>query len=446
MIKTFAEAVKFLSRLIPPPDKKFLGKEGFERMEYLVNEIDNPQLKYPTIHVGGTSGKGSTATIIASILATKYKVGLNTSPHLERITERIKINNKEVTKLDFIRLVNQIIPAALKMRKGKFGKPSHFEALTAMAFLYFWKEKVDIAVIEVGLGGKWDGTNVIKPETAVLTNVGLDHTQVLGNTVEKIAADKVGIIKRNIHLITGVRQQSVIHIVEEKCKREEANLSILGKDFSYKIKKMDSEGSVFDYSGEKNYKNLEIRLIGKHQVENAALAIRAIECMNARMHRWKISEENMRNGLRNAFITGRMETVRKNPLVMLDGAHNPDKVKALVSAIKKVFPRKRVICVLAIKNDKDAKKMIAYLSKIGYKFILTKYKLKTDVGDTFSYQPEILAGIIKMIRKHRKIEIIENSLEAVKDAIDKGKKNDLILVTGSLYLVGKVRKISASSV
>lgn len=474
MIKTYSQAVKFLESYIPTPEKKHPGKLGIERMQYLVELLENPQFSYPTIHVGGTSGKGSTATIIASILSTKYKVGLHTSPHLEKITERIKIFSrgplaeiarsplmKDISDKEFVEMVNEIMPAIKKVEESKLGTPSYFEIVAALAFLYFKKQKVDMAVIEVGMGGRYDATNVIKPRVAVITNVGLDHTEVLGDTVEKIARDKAGIIKGGIQVVSGVTQPAVMRIVKDACKKNNASLSIISRGplaisargplIKYKIRKMDETGSVFDYYGSHTYTNLRLSLLGEHQIENAAIAIRTIEISRPPLaisaRGGLIKEKDIRKGLSNAFIPGRLEVINRRPLVILDGAHNPDKVKALVRAIRSLFPKQKGIVVLAIKNDKNAKDMLRNLLPVCSQLILTKFHLTTDAGDTFSYTPVELVRIARRLISRAPLAIsargalIKNDpIHAVREAIKSAKADDFILVTGSLYLVGEVRK------
>jgi len=457
MIKTYKEAVKFLERYIPDPSKKYSGVLGLRRMQKLADLVGNPQWKYPTIHVGGTSGKGSTATIISSILGTKYRVGLNMSPHLVRINERIKINGEDISDRDFIDNLNFVIPALEEMERGEYGKPSHFEILTAMAFLYFYKKKVNIAVIEVGLGGRWDATNIIKPSVVVLTNVGLDHVQVLGETVEKIVGDKVGIIKKGVAVVSGVKQDSVIQIVKEKCEEKNVVLSLLNRDFSYKAKKIADEGSVFDYFGEETYKDMELTLIGEHQVENAAIAIRAIECSNVTMkqfsskgrwafgpnnERFYINEQNIREGLKKAFIPGRMEIVRRNPLIILDGAHNADKMRALVRSIRKIFPNKKIVSLVAIKNDKNAKDMLRFLVPISKSIIFTEFRMLKEQGmGIVSYKAKELEEMARSMDNKKNIFGDKNIKSAYEKVLLRVEKNDLILVSGSLYLVGEVRRI-----
>ena len=457
MIKTYTPAVKYLESFIPTPDKKHPGSLGLKRMKLLMNSLGNPQLAYPTIHVGGTSGKGSTATIIASILSTKFKVGLHTSPHLVRINERIitmkQCNNvtmkREIPDKEFVKLLNEILPAINKVEESILGKPSYFEIVTAMAFLYFKLEIVDMAVIEVGMGGMFDATNVIQPIVAVLTNVGLDHTEILGDTVEKIAIDKAGIIKPGMEVVSGVRQRSVIDIVERKENKN--NLSLLDRDFRYEIKSTDEEGSVFDYFGEKAYRDLEISLLGEYQVENAAIAIRAIEEFNnetmKQCNNEKIFEKDIKKALSAVFIPGRLEIIQINPTVILDGAHNPDKMKALVTAIKTIYPKRKVISIVAIKEDKNAKEMLKQLLKISEKMIFTRFKLKGDVGVISSYDPNRLSKLAyRITRQHWYISrytfVVNNIKQSLKEAVKSAEPDDIILVTGSLYLVGEVRKFS----
>ena len=443
MIRTIEVAVKFLERFIPTSFEKHPGSLGLERMGYLVKLLGNPQDSFKSIHVGGTSGKGSTSTIIASILVTKYKIGLHTSPHLAKINERIKINGSDISDKEFVKLINEIKPAVDEMKKSELGAPSYFEIVTAMAFMYFKKQKVDYGVIEVGMGGRFDATNVIKPQVAVLTNVGLDHTEILGDTVEKIAKDKSGIIKSGVKVVTGIKQSSVKKIIKIINDKKQITNNFLREDFEYKINKITDEGSYFDYFGNNIYKNLFIPLLGEHQAENAALAIRAIEEIYDL--RFKIYEEDIRRGLKKAHIEGRLEIVRRNPLVILDGAHNPDKMRALVKSIKTIWPNRKVITILAIKEGKNSEEMVRMILPISKKIILTNFVSLMDQGKILSIEPEKIEKIIKKKGFKGKVDIIYNPEPAVGETIKKAQKEDIILVTGSLYLVGIIRKYAKHS-
>ena len=452
MIRSYSDAVKLLEKYIPTSDKKHPGKFGLTRMKNLAGLLGNPQDSYKTIHVGGTSGKGSTATIITSILATKYKVGLHTSPHLVRVNERFQVYSYlrsqrlklkttsqklklsiEISNHDFIDLVNEIMPAVKKMERSKTGAPSYFEIVTAMSFLYFKKQKVDFGVIETGMGGSYDATNIIHPETAVITNVGLDHTEVLGETVEEIARDKAGIIKPGVKAVTGVKQPAVIKILESRCKIYDSRVSLLGKDFRYKINKIDDKGSYLDYWGKRIYKNLFIPLPGVYQAENAALAVRTAEELG-------VEEEDIRSGLKQSYIPGRMEIVRRRPLTILDGAHNPDKIRALAGSFDKIWKGKKIVLVLAVKKEKNAGKMLEVILPVCKKVYLTEYKLLTDQGVIESYKPQDLSKMIEKTGYKGQLKIIMNPQEAYKKAIGESKEEDIILATGSLYLIGEIKK------
>lgn len=432
MRKTFAQAVRFIESYIPRGRKKHPGELGLLRMKYFVSLLDNPELKYKTIHIGGTSGKGSTAMMIASILGIKYKVGLCTSPHLISLTERIKINGQDIKEKDFLALVNELIPVIHQIENSKFGKPTYFEIITAIAFLYFKIKQVDFAVVEVGMGGMFDATNIVKPKVVVLTNVGLDHTDVLGKTIEEIAEDKVGIIKSKIPIVSGVRQPSVIEIVKDACKKNNAQLSLINRDFHYQVKKISDEETVFDYFGNNSYGNLRLSLLGKHQAVNAAVAIRAMEELS------KIEENDIRKALKSLFIPGRLQVVLRKPLIILDGAHNEDKTDALVQAIRDIFPKKKIISVVAIKQDKDAKAILERLSAVSCVFIFTQFSLTYDLGKTASFPPEKLAEIARKLDPSKEIIIERNSRKAVVIAKEISEEDSLILITGSLYLLGEV--------
>lgn len=444
MIRTMAEAVKFLENYIPAPEKKYPGDLGLKRMQKLVELLGNPHLKYKTIHVGGTSGKGSTATMIASILGQKYKTGIHTSPHLERINERIQIFSRaplassarsalikeDISDEYFVGLVNKVKPVVERMTVGELGAPSYFEIVTAMAFLYFEKEKADYAVIEVGLGGCFDATNIIKPIVSVITNIGLDHTEILGETVEEIARDKAGIIKKGIKVISGAEQSSVKEIIRRKAAAEKAKVYFAGDDFVTDARNVSANGSTFNYAGRNDYRRLKLNLLGRYQIGNAALAIKVCEELG-------FNEREIRAGLNKAKIAGRFEIISQKPLIILDGAHNPDKMKALVEAIQEIWPGRKVIVVLAIKNDKNAAEMIDILMPLAQNFIITGYRVVMDQGEIVSYDTHDLAALMGL---KKKVIVIDDPVKAYDEAVNKTAGQDIILVTGSLYLVGLIQK------
>ncbi len=432
----------FIGKVFFKLDPQFLKQhDPLERMRVLLALLDNPQNKFKSVLVGGTSGKGSTAYFTSHILTTAgYKTGLTISPHLQRINERIQINGKAISDNKFVKLTTSMIRIIEVMKKMEVGAPSYFEILIAMAFLFFAREKVDIAVVEVGMGGEYDATNTLYPLIAVLTNVSLDHTNVLGKTVEKIARTKAGIIKGLINnssfiinhlvVITGAKQPSVIKIIEERVRKVGAKLLRLGKDFGLT--------------------NFKVSLLGDYQKENASLAIETVR--ELRDCGFKISENAIRKALQTAFFPGRFEIIKLKIencelKIVLDGAHNPAKMEAFLQSLKKIFPKARKIFVVAFKEDKNIKAMINKIFKVADVVIFTRFQAKTDMSVSASADAlKIKYQILKIKNTKRKIEIfyINNSKKALQKALNilmtqYPNVPSIVVVTGSLYLVGEVR-------
>lgn len=443
VIENYSQAKKFLESSIPHSrSQKYPGLLGLKRMACFLKLLGLPQDKFASIHVGGTSGKGSTCYLIASILKEAgYKTGLHLSPHLQVMPERMQINNQLISQDKFVKLLNEIIPVINRVAKrSKLGQPTYFEILLAISFLYFAQEKVDLAVVEVGMGGRFDGTNVLKPAVVVLDKIGLDHTHILGKTVEVITEDKKEIIKPKTPLITADNSDSVIKIIKKKCRQVQAPFFQLGKDLKYKIKKIDQVGSIFDLrTGENYYQNLKLSLLGQHQVENAALAIGAIE--ELRKQKVKIKEEAIRKALAQARFAGRLEILQKRPLIILDSAHNPQKMRTLITAFSKLFSYRHLCVIFALKKDKDLTNVLFPLAKIADYFIITKFFTASDVGRHLAKDPEEIAKVLLKIKPKAKFEIQENSQLALKKALKLIKKSDALLTTGSLYLVGEIRSL-----
>jgi dihydrofolate synthase/folylpolyglutamate synthase len=475
-IKSYESAVKylegFIGKIIFKVDPKSIKEhDPLERMRIFLSLLGNPQEKFKSILVGGTSGKGSTAYLVSHILTTAgYKTGLTISPHLQKINERLQINEKQITDKKFTDLLVSILSSIEGMKKMPIGAPSYFEILVGMVFTYFAKEKVDVAVVEVGMGGEFDATNTLNPLIAVLTNVGLDHTNVLGNTVEKIAKTKAGIIKgEGVIVATAVKQPSVIKIVEEKCRKVGAMLFLLGRNSNYKIKKESSEGSVFDLTFDsdriKMLNNLELSLLVEYQVENASLAIKTVleleklACLPAGRG-FKIADEAIRKALKTAFFPGRFEIVKpilRLPLVaqdkisstlILDGAHNPTKMKAFIYSLKKLYPNDRKTFLIAFKNDKDIPKMLREILRAADlpagrqdEIIVTEFNRATDMVVSASADALKIKDQILKIKYGRDVIVEEDSGKALKKAlaIQQFSNSTIIVVTGSLYLVGEIR-------
>ncbi|MEK7479241.1 MAG: folylpolyglutamate synthase/dihydrofolate synthase family protein [Patescibacteria group bacterium] len=429
----YKNSVRYLESLIPGKESKERVYE-LDRIRRLLDLIGNPESSFKSIHIGGTSGKGSTAYMAAAILKEAgYKVGLHISPHLERINERMQIDERPIGDIEFAKFVNLLKPYVKKVEKEGLGMPTYFEVLVALSFQYFKRKKVDIAVVEVGLGGALDATNVLNPEVAVITNVDLDHTEILGNTVERIVRDKAGIIKEGIEVVTAARQKSVLEIIKKRCKGKHAQLTIIGR----------------------NPKVPPLRPLGEHQKINAACAVAAIaKLQNCKL---QIKKSAVRKALAKVEIPGRLEIVNLqsaclpvrqaicNHPIILDGAHNPAKMKSLVAALKNLFPKKKFVFLFAAKKGKDAEAMLRLLAPLAEKFYFTRFQTTTDFGKNQSVSPQELARTIKRLRPSQPLEICKTPEQALHMAIANLQTYKLInlqlVVTGSLYLVGEVRSI-----
>ncbi|MFA5388477.1 MAG: folylpolyglutamate synthase/dihydrofolate synthase family protein [Candidatus Omnitrophota bacterium] len=409
------------------------------RMEAILKELGDPHKDLNIIHVAGSKGKGSTCAVAAYILKKAgYKAGLYTSPHLVEFRERIRILvgrggadkfEGMISEEGFRSLVEEIKPVAEKFRDHKtLGKVSFFEIVTACAFLHFKKNKVDAAVLETGLGGRLDATNVVVPLAAGITNISLEHTDKLGSRLEDIAAEKAGIIKRQGKVAAAVQGKAAAGVIRKICAERNAELYEIGKDIKYSIVDSDEKSQVFDLKGPGYYyRNLETRLLGRHQAENASLGIAMLKLLDPA--RFNIDENAIRKGLKSVTWPGRLQIARKAPYIVLDGAHNPASALALAGSIKKTFDYGKLICVFGMSSDKDIKGTSAVLEKISDIMILTKAKDNLRA-----------AGSAKLRRNFKKpglgIEEAKDVDEAMRKALKFADKKDLILVTGSLFIVG----------
>jgi len=382
------------------------AKLGLENIRNLLKILGNPQNGFKSIHIAGTNGKGSVAAMISQILMEEgYKTGLYISPHLVDFRERIQIDRELISKDDLLRIGENIVGIV------ESGNPaSFFEITTAIMFKYFAEKKIDYAVIEVGMGGRLDATNVILPEVSVITHISLDHTKILGDTVKKIAFEKAGIIKNKPTVIS---DYNLYDFFSDVCKKRGSKLYSVGKDLKYTKK-----GDFFDINGVLNLKDLEISLEGDHQLLNASTAILASYILG-------ISENSIRKGLKKTKWEGRFEIVNNNPLIVFDGGHNPDGIKNTVKTMKD-FDYNNIYIVFGVLKDKDYKKMIKYLENLNGEFIFTK------PNSDRALDPEELL-------KYGEGTVIEDPKEAFEIAKKKAKNGDAILVVGSLYLIGDIK-------
>lgn len=425
----YEESLKYIEQT-----HKFGARLGLDNMKKLLELLGNPQENLRIIHVAGTNGKGSTCSFISTILKEAgYKVGLYTSPFLESFTERIRINDINIPKEDVARIVTLIKSQIKKMVSKGYSYPTEFEIVTAMAFYYYNEQKVDYVALEVGMGGRYDATNVInKSEISVITSISLDHVGILGDTVEKIAYEKGGIIKENGAVILYDQSDEVKNVIKEICKQKNAKY-IETKFNDINIRHSDIYSQIYDYRvGDKLYKELEINLIGEHQINNSILAINVIDYLN-KYKNLNIKEECIRKGLINTRWPGRIEKIKENPLFIIDGAHNEDGAKSLANTIEKNFKDKKLTLLIGMLEDKDIESVLEIL--------IPKFD---KVVATTPYSPraidsEILKG---KIYKYNRNVISKPKIEDAINYILESSSNDRVVISaGSLYMIGTVRKL-----
>ena len=398
---------------------------GLTQVEKILEAIDGPHQEVQAIHIGGTNGKGSTAAMIASILQKEgYRVGLYTSPHLLRFTERIKVDGKEIERDEVVELaewMRERIEAA-----GITLPFTFFDFTTSMAFLYFKQKMVDLAILEVGLGGRLDSTNVVDPLLSIITNIDKDHVEQLGRSLLKIAGEKAGIIKKGRPLITAATQPRVLRIFSRTCQEKGAPYFRVGRDFRYEW----TDDGNFNYEGlHRKLWNVHLNLLGFHQITNGTTALGAMEVLEELGY--TVSTEAMMEGLKEVNWPGRLEMVSSSPRVVLDGAHNPAGALVLKAALEKEFQYDRLILLVGMMKDKDAKTFLKTLVPLADHIILSK-----PHTDRAAF-PSALLDVLG--RNGKKTEVIEEMKEAIEKGLSLTREEDLLCITGSLYTIGEAK-------
>ena len=423
------------------PRYSYASSFNLERMRAFLCELGNPHKDLKTIHIAGSKGKGSTCAIVTEILKfAGYRVGLYTSPHLLDVRERIRILaggwrleaqgigdfEGAIVEEEFVELIERIEGVAERFRDHQeLGRLSFFEILTAVAFLYFKEKGVDFAVLETGLGGRLDATNVTQPIMCGITNISKEHTDKLGDSLEAITREKAGIIKAKGSVVSTLQEKEVMDVIRKVCEEKEAKLLELGNDIKYSIIESNAFGQVFnlDVPGY-SYKGLEINLIGRHQVENAALAIGMLKGSI------DVGESAVRAGLKGVSWPGRLQVIQREPFLILDGAQNVASIKAVLSSIKEIFRYKRLICIFGISSDKDIKGVSAEVDRVSDMMILSCSQNERAVSP----------GSLKEYFSKPRVEVRDSVNEALGLGLRIARKEDLILVTGSLYVVGEAMR------
>lgn len=404
-----------------------------DRMRAFLRALGDPHNHYPTVHVGGTSGKGSTATILAAALsASGKKTGLHTKPHLTSVTERARIDGLAIPSERFAELLTEMLPA-IDRTTAEFSRPSYYETLLALTFFYFARENVDIAVIEVGLGGKLDGTNVITPLVSVITNVGLDHTDVLGDTLEEIAGDKAGIAKPGVPLVCGVDIAGPQQVIRAHCE-------LVGTPFvlaSERLKRVSDPaegrfGQSFSVDTARGTYRVDVPLLGKFQVRNAAVAIVALETLP---EAFSPSIEDVQRGFESVNLPGRMEVFPTHPVVVFDIAHNPDKARNLSESLATHFGTdRRYTFVVAIGESKDQLEILrALAAPVSASFICTTF----EAAGRPAAKAQRLASLAESLGLSGRA--ISSPVEALSVARRNADAGDVVVVTGSTFIVATLR-------
>lgn len=416
-VMNYTEAIEYITGT-----EWFGSKPGLERISVLLDKLGNPQDSLKFCHIAGTNGKGSCASMLASVLkAAGYKTGLYTSPYLFRFNERMQINGKQIDDEVLAEIVSKVAPLAEAMDEH----PTEFEIMTAAALEWFKEESCDIVVFEVGLGGRFDATNIISaPEEAVIMNIGLDHTQILGDALEKIAFEKAGIIKPGCDVVLYQQSDEVEAVISGICDKTGARLH--KADFSQIELEFDSlEGQAFSYRG----KDYAIPLLGAHQRRNAAVVIEAAEVL--RQRGWKIEDDALEHGLYSVFWPARFEICSEEPDFIVDGGHNPQCATTVVENLADYFPDKRHILLVGVLKDKDYETLFKILNLAADEYVCV-------TPDSPRALPAVELGE-HLKRYGKEVTVCESIEDGVFTAMEKAGQDDMVCAVGSLYMAGKIR-------
>ena len=432
-IMDYQAAIKYLYDLTDYekiPGSSWVNDFDLRRMEELLSRLGNPHQGTKSVHVAGTKGKGSTSVMIASVLGVAgYRVGLYTSPHLYTPRERIRIGNSLISEVEFGTLMDEVIPEVETVNNGnRYGKLTTFEVFTALAFLYFRRAGVDFQVLEVGLGGRLDATNVINADVSVITTISLDHMDILGNNLVDIAAEKAGIIKPGNVVVSSVQYPEAMMVIAAVCRQRNAALIKIGKDVTWQGGSSNFSGQSFILKGIRDGYCLTIPLLGDHQIENAAAAVTAIECLINQGNR--ILKEQILSGMAGVQWPGRLQILRTNPVLIVDGAHNADSCRRLKEAIIKYFKYEHLILIVGTSVDKDITGIAEELCTLADIIIVTRSQHPRSAGT------DVLLG--KFTCKNNKTYVARDVATALETAYLLADKNDLICATGSLFIIAEV--------
>lgn len=433
--QTVREAVDWLVRYIP-----LAGiKPGLERMEKLMDLLDNPHRRLKFIHVAGTNGKGSVCAYLTEVIRQcGYDVGTFTSPYIESYNERIRINGQNISDEDLLQVINKIKPVVDQVAE-EYGQPSMFEISTVAAIEYFAREACpDFVVWETGLGGRLDSTNIVTPLVSVITNIGHDHMDYLGDTLEQISAEKAGIIKSGVPVVSAVKQPEVVEVIERTAKEKSSKLYLLGREFRYDTVSSKEDEQTFHFQDLfRNIPEIKISLNGTHQIENAAVAIMTLEVLR-QYYALIVDDEDLFLAMKRTQWAGRLEMVSSEPRILIDGAHNPEGAESLAKALKETYSYKNLHFVMGMLDNKNHSGYFRHILPIVNTLILTEPDWHKKAS------AESLAGLAGSILQEYGRGDVEVIVEPDwKVALERVKgltvEDDLTVVSGTLYLIGDVR-------
>lgn len=429
MKMTYEEAMNYISNV-----GKFGSNYGLERTCRLLEILGSPQKKLKLIHIAGTNGKGSTTAMITKVLrGVGYKVGMYTSPYLEEFEERIQINGENICKVTLVSLLEQVKIAIDKVIEEGYEHPTEFEIITALMFLHFYNEKVDYGVIEVGLGGRLDSTNVLTPKVSVITSISLDHMNILGDNLKDIAREKAGIIKEGVPVILYPQEKEAEEVILKTAKEKNSKVHFVkrenGKliDINYEelYQKVQIEGC-------KNTYTINLPLLGEHQILNLGVALNTIEAL-FEIENIQLDKNLVEKSLEDVKWIGRLEVLERKPTILIDGAHNIAGIKALRKNVQKYFKYNKIYLLLGILADKQVKEMIEEITPMAEKvYALTPHSERAELSEDLK---------IEIKKCNSNVVSMENYEEAFLSALKEADKEDLILISGSLYMIGDMRKI-----
>ena len=402
-------------------------REPLVMMREVLAYLDNPQTQLKAIHIAGSNGKGSTVNALREMLEeTGYKVGSFTSPHLEHVNERMTINGVQIPDAQFLQYMNAVARIIETHYNGEY--PSFFEVITLIMFQYFTAEQVDFALIETGLGGRLDATNVITPLLSIITTISLEHTAFLGDTYAKVAFEKVGIIKEGVPVIVGVKNEEALAVIRNVAEDRHAECLILGEDFAITKQQQHLSVQQFDYEKEDiKMQNIALKMAGSHQIANASLAMTAMLVLQEKGH-VRLTDSIIRKALQTAQWAGRFEQVGNN--IVLDGAHNSEGTAALIQTLKEVYPNKNYNFIYAALSDKDHANSIALMDEVANSMAFTQLALPNAMP----------AEQLAALSNHPKKVYSSDWLNIIDAEIQGKQEDDILVITGSLYFIAEARK------